>query len=78
MTEPRSSQAELREPMRQAANSTTATTAGLMPWNTPCTSGRSPKARYSPASRESRKKAGRKNSRPAISPPRRPCSSQPV
>ena len=34
-----------REPIRQAANTTMATTAGLMPLNTPCTKVRSPKAR---------------------------------
>jgi hypothetical protein len=34
-----------RVPMRQAANTTMATTAGLMPLNTPCTKVTSPKAR---------------------------------
>jgi hypothetical protein len=32
-----------REPMRQAANSTIAVTAGLMPWSTAATDGTSPK-----------------------------------
>ncbi len=35
-----------REPMRQAAKTTMATTAGLMPLNTPCTKVRSPNAIY--------------------------------
>ena len=67
-----------REPMRQAANSTIATTAGLMPYSTPATAGTSPKRRYTHVSATRMNSEGSTNRPPAMTPPQVRCISQPM
>ena len=68
----------VREPMRWAACSTIATTAGLIPSRMPATSGSEPKRTYNHDSATSRTSDGSTKSPPATSPPRVRCMSQPM
>ena len=68
----------VREPMRQAACTTMAVTAGLMPYNTPATAGTWPKARYIHDSATRISSDGSTNSPPATMPPQRRCINQPM
>ena len=67
-----------REPMRCAACTTMAVTAGLMPKNKPAIHGTSPHAIYTQDSAIKMTKEGSTNMAPATTPPQRLCMSQPM
>ena len=68
----------VREPIRQAAEITMATTAGLMPNKIPATTGKSPNATYSHESPINISKDGSTNNAPAMMPPTVRCISHPI
>ena len=68
----------VRAPIRNAACTTSAVTAGLIPAKTALTTGTVPKRKYVHASAIRITKEGNTNSTPAAIPPRVRCISQPI